>query len=216
MHGQIAHPDPFVAAMEAVEDDRTTRSSCRPSRASAPAGSGVTSSARLRAQTDCPSSTSWSRTSWERRHERARRAAPRPPRRAPRAAAREPELARRRAHARHAPLHRVGDHALRLVLRGLLLHPRRQSGRVDDHAGGVAVLASLQGAAGRRRVHGRPVRVPGLRRRREHRDPRDLELHDALGAAVDQARSARRRSSPAWCSRSSWASRSSARRSSST
>ena len=23
MHGQIAHPDPFVAAMEAVEDDRT-------------------------------------------------------------------------------------------------------------------------------------------------------------------------------------------------
>ncbi len=23
VHGQIAHPDPFVAAMEAVEDDRT-------------------------------------------------------------------------------------------------------------------------------------------------------------------------------------------------
>jgi heme/copper-type cytochrome/quinol oxidase subunit 3 len=32
------------------------------------------------------------------------------------------------------------------------------------------------------------VRAAGLRRRDEHHHPRDLELHDALGAAVDQAR----------------------------
>ena len=32
------------------------------------------------------------------------------------------------------------------------------------------------------------VRVPEVRRGHQHRDPRDLELHDALGAAVDQAR----------------------------
>ena len=39
-----------------------------------------------------------------------------------------------------------------------------------------------------------PERVPpaGLRRRREHGDPRHLELHDALGAAGDQARQPRR------------------------
>ena len=36
------------------------------------------------------------------------------------------------------------------------------------------------------------VRVPGLRRRGQHVHPRDLEFHDALGAAVDQARGARR------------------------
>ena len=33
----------------------------------------------------------------------------------------------------------------------------------------------------------RAVRVPEVRRRRQHRDARHLELHDALGVAVDQA-----------------------------
>ena len=50
----------------------------------------------------------------------------------------------------------------------LLLRPRRQPERADD----------LAAAA---------VRVPGLRRERQHRDPRHLELHGALGDAVDQA-----------------------------
>ena len=51
----------------------------------------------------------------------------------PRAARGEPELAGRRAdRARDAPLHRLGDHALRLVLHGLLLRPGRQPGRAAE------------------------------------------------------------------------------------
>ena len=57
-----------------------------------------------------------------------------------------------------------------VVLHGLLLHPRGQR-----HAWPPA-----------------GDELPVLRRRRQHRDPRDLELHDALGHAVDQARQPRR------------------------
>ena len=41
-------------------------------------------------------------------------------------AGRESVLSRRRAHARDAPVHRLGDHALRLVLRRLLLRAGRE------------------------------------------------------------------------------------------
>ena len=61
------------------------------------------------------------RRSRDDRSERARRHA-----RAPRPADRAPELARQRAVARDAAVHRVGDDALRLVLHGALLRPRRQ------------------------------------------------------------------------------------------
>ena len=37
-----------------------------------------------------------------------------------------------------------------------------------------------------------PFHLPVFVARRQHRDPRDVELHDALGAAVDQARQPRR------------------------
>ena len=69
--------------------------------------------------------------------------------------------------ARHVPLHRVGDHALRLVLHGLLLRPRGQQRR-------------------RRCLAARRLPAPGLRRGHQHADPRQLELHDALGRHVDQ------------------------------
>ena len=44
-------------------------------------------------------------------------------------AGRAPELARRRAPARHVPLHRLGDHALRVVLHRVLLRAGRQRAR---------------------------------------------------------------------------------------
>ena len=43
------------------------------------------------------------------------------------------------------------------------------------------------------------LRAAGVRRRSQHRDPRHLELHDALGAAVDQARQPRRTAGRACC-----------------
>ena len=85
-----------------------------------------------------------------------------------RAADREPELADRADDPRDVPVHRLRGDAVRLVLHGVLLRARRQPGRLVD----------LAAAA---------VRVPEVRRRRQHRDPRHLELHDALGPAVDQA-----------------------------
>ena len=57
------------------------------------------------------------------------------------------------------------------------------------------------------RVAAGAVRVPRLRRGRQHRDPRDVELHDALGTQSIK-RGDRRASRRAWCSRSCSASRS--------
>ena len=103
-----------------------------------------------------------------RRYERTRRSGRARPRPSSRAADRQQELEGRRHRARDVPLHRLRGDAVRLVLRRLLLRAGRQPGR----AGGLAAAA---------------VRVPEVRRRHQHRDPRHLELHDALGAAVDQA-----------------------------
>ena len=91
----------------------------------------------------------------------------------------EPELARRRARARHVPLHRLRDHAVRRLLRRLLLPPRRQPG--DD------------------RWPPHPYEFPKYVAARQHVHPRHLELHDPLGAAVDQARQPRRAEAPASC-----------------
>ena len=67
VHGQIAHPDPFVAAMEAVEDERTDEIivSTFPGERSGWLRRDLVG--RLRAQTrPSRSSTSSSRSSWER------------------------------------------------------------------------------------------------------------------------------------------------------
>src|SRR5919204_4346018 len=103
-------------------------------------------------------------------HERARGG---PPRGA--SACRSSELAGRRAHARDVPLHRLRGDALRLLLHGLFLHPGREPPAL--------AAASVPSA--------------GLRRVREHLHPGDVELHDALGAAVDQTRQPRRHASRA-------------------
>ena len=54
-----------------------------------------------------------------------------------------------------------------------------------------------------------PYEFPVVRRRREHGDPRHLELHDALGDAVDQAATTVTGSARVSSSRSCWARRSS-------
>ena len=85
----------------------------------------------------------------------------RPRARAPRAARGPPELADRPPDARHPALHRLGDHAVRGVLRLVLLPPRRRQ-RGPVAAGGL--------------------RAPGRGRRRQHGDPGLLQLHGPLGA----------------------------------
>ena len=59
----------------------------------------------------------------------------------------------------------LGDHAVRVVFHGLLLHPRRRE----------AIRGRFRRSTSR------------CSSRRQHGDPGDVELHDALGAAVDQA-----------------------------
>ena len=81
-----------------------------------------------------------------------------------RAAAGEPLLAGRAPAARDAAFHHLGDHGLRGLLHGLLLHPGRR----------------------RRRVAGRGHRAAEAHRGRQHRDPAVLVGDDALGARVGQ------------------------------
>ena len=158
--GQVVHPDPYTAIQNALQfyapDDIVistfpeTRSGWlreRPDRARArprPASRSSTWSARRTPDGAAPDGS-----------RRARR-----PRRAPRPARGQRLLAGRGPVPRDAAFHHLGDHALRSVLHGLLLHPGR--GR-----GGLA--GAGRGAAGRDR-------------RGEHRDPAVVELHDALGA----------------------------------
>ena len=101
-----------------------------------------------------------------RTHERARRGAPR--RRPPRATRREPELA---------------DPARRSSGCSCSSEPRRccsaRSSPPTSSSGSSTRTPRTLAAA--------PLRVPEVRRRDQHGDPRDVELHDALGAAVDQA-----------------------------
>ena len=95
--------------------------------------------------------------------ERHRRGRPRP-RGAPRPAGGQPELADRPSDPRHPALHRLRDHALRRLLRGLLLPPRRRQ--------------PAQLAAG-------SLRTAGARRPGQHLHPRLLELHDPLRPGGD-------------------------------
>ena len=130
VHGQVAHPDPFSAAMEAVHDERIDEIIVSTSSPSAPAGSAATSSSGCARRRACRSSTSSSR--------RKRGGA------GMSAAAHAAHVTTHEHHgppvphyssrikpedARDVPLHRVGDHALRLVLHGVLLRPHRQRRR---------------------------------------------------------------------------------------
>ena len=170
-HGQVSHPDPYTAAMQAVHDERIDEiivSTFAPERSpwlrknlvqrlhndsKLPVEHVVPPARRRRSSQAQPG-----------RGSRSRRSASRP-------TGGQSELAGRLDDARDAPLHRLGDHALRLVLHGLLLRPGRER---------------------RPRVAAASVPPAGLRRRGEHGHPPHLELHDALGAAGDQAREPRR------------------------
>ena len=79
--------------------------------------------------------------------------------------------------ARHLPLHRVGDHALRLVLHRLLLRP---------------VVNGRQSPWPPYIRHAHPVRPAVVPRAGQHLHPRHLELHDALGADLGQEGQPRR------------------------
>ena len=120
VHGRRSRPSATSAS---------TRSSSRPSRArSELAGCAATWSTASARRPGCRSSTSSSARRGRRRRasdDRARGRRARPPRPADRA----PELARQRAGARDVPLHRLRGDALRLVLHGVLLRPRRRRSR---------------------------------------------------------------------------------------
>ena len=85
-------------------------------------------------------------------------------RRAPRPARGQPELADRPPDARDPALHRLRGHAVRGLLRLLLLPPGRRR---------PAELAAA------------PLRAAGLRGARQHLHPGLLELHDPLRARGD-------------------------------
>ena len=182
VHGQIAHPDPYTAAMKAV----SRRADGRDHRLDLPG--------------------------------RALRVAPPRPRRPPPLRHRPSRRARRRTSPIVRRSSRMSSHAE-------ALHEHHgppaanQSSRVDARTLGmflfIASEAMLFGSffaayffvrvvnpSAPEHVAAGAVRVPRLRRRREHVHPRDVELHDALGAPVDQARAAGRASSRGWCSRS--------------
>ena len=119
-HGQVAHPDPYTAAMQAVHDERVDEiivSTFAPERSPwlqeepRPAAAQDTKlpvEHVVVAEEGAVTVTAHAES-------------------ASRAAGRAPELAGRRRDARDAAVHRVGDHALRLVLHELLLRPRRRT-----------------------------------------------------------------------------------------
>ena len=125
-HGQISHPDPFAAVMQTIEDERVDELivSTFPDARSGWLRRNLLE--RLRDETklpikhvevDVPAGGDRLMAAHA-EHARPRRA------RAPARAALQ--LADLAEHPRHVPLHRVGDHAVRRVLHGLLLRARRR------------------------------------------------------------------------------------------
>ena len=124
--GHLGDGDPFSAVMNAVHDEGAEEIiiSTFPKTSSgwlrrdlverSPQGDGTTGRARRRR----------AERGGGLRSRGGRRARARAP-----PAGRAPELARRRAPARHVPLHRLGDHALRVVLHRVLLRAGRQRAR---------------------------------------------------------------------------------------
>ena len=189
-HGQIAHPDPYTAAMQ-VRRGRARRR-------------GDHLHLRGRALGLAPT--------------RRRRAASEGRGRAGRARRRRALPVGGRVVSAHAEaVHDHGHHGP---------PPANQSSRLDPTTLGmflfIASEAMLFGAFFTAYFFVRvvnpdapaawpppPVRVPRLRRERQHGNPRDVELHDPLGDAVDQARRPQRaqgrprRHDPARAARSS-------------
>ncbi len=124
-HGQVVHPDPYTAARQAVNDERVDELivSTFPGERSGWLRRDLVE--RLRKDTKLPVEHVISPV----RQEVSRMSAAADAARASRAAAHPLQLAGLSGRARHVPLHRVGDHALRLVLHGLLLRPCRQQRR---------------------------------------------------------------------------------------
>ena len=119
-------------------------------------------------------------------------------RRSPRAAARESELAGRLRGPRDAPLHRIGD--------------RCSSARSSRPTSSCASSTPARRTPGRPSPYQFPVFVAGVNT--AILVTSSFTMHWAL--QCDQARRAQGLPRRAWCSRSSWASRSCSRRSSST
>ena len=167
VHGQIGHPDPYTAAMQAIYDERTRRAH------------------RL----DVP------------RHEvglaawRSRRAA-REGHEAARSRTSSRSRSRRRSPRSGSPRRRAHEHDTASI------RPPRTSRRASTRACSGCCSSSARrscssgrssprtsSSASSTAIRGRPRATPAeVRRGRQHRHPRHLELHDALGAAVDQAR----------------------------
>ncbi len=173
VHGQIAHPDPFVAAMEAVEDERTDEIivSTFPGERSGWLRRDLVGS--LRAQTGLPV-----------QHVVV-----------------EDLVGGGRMSAHAEPLHaattsttarppRIRARASTRGRSGCCCSSARRSCCSARSSRPTSSSASSIPSASRRSGRLTPVRVPGVRRRGQHVHPRDLELHDALGAPVDQARAA--------------------------
>ena len=195
-HGQIAHPDPYTAAMQVVHDERVDEVIVStfpgdPLRLAPPRPRRAPSHGRGRAR--------WSTSSTEPAavamagSERARR---------DRCTTTASTTGRRpRTRARGSTRRRSGCSSS---------SPRR---RCSSARSSRRTSSSASSTPTRPRyVAARAVRVPRLRRRREHGDPRHLELHDPLGDAVDQARRPERAQGRARRSRSCSASRSCSRR----
>ena len=142
VHGEIAHPDPYTAAMHAVRDERIDEiivSTFPGERLSSWLRGNLVE--RLRKDTKVPVEHV------EVDPTAALAEAPGDPRlmeahaadaHAPRPADRERLLADRLARARDAALHRLGDHALRVVLHGLLLRARRATSTRGRRTGSPA------------------------------------------------------------------------------
>ena len=189
-HGQVVHPDPFTATMEALHDERVDE---------------------VIVSTFPSARSGWLRRDLIERLARRDRAVPidarrfrgrwrmsahaepvghghAPPRERERASAADPlQLADLPADRRDLPLHRVGDHALRLVLHRVFLRPRRQQ-RIA-----VAALHPR---------HAHPVRAALVPRPDQHVHPGHVQLHHALGDASRSSAAIAPASAPAWCSRS--------------
>ena len=162
-HGQVVHPDPYTAARHAINDERVDELivSTFPGERSGWLRRDLVE--RLRKDTKLPVEHVISPVRQEVRDECRRGGARRPAR----AAADPLQLARHAGRARHVPVHRVGDHALRLVLHGLLLRSRREP-------------------RCRRPLAADRFPPSGVRCADQHADPRHLELHDALGGHVGE------------------------------
>ena len=131
VHGQISHPDPYAAVMQTMEDERVNEIIVSTFPAPAPAGCAATSSAAS-ARREAAGRARRGRRPYRGDRLMSAHAEPLPHggHDATGITARPAALlVAHHAAARDAPLHRLGDHALRLVLHGLLLRARRQRPR---------------------------------------------------------------------------------------